>query len=70
MRVRDVEDARALLRRAVWHGTSAAERRRAAEAVLEWIEARDQEMRDREHGCVALLSEAALLVGQRRRSGR
>lgn len=66
---RNPDAVRDLLKYATQEGTPCAERRRAVRAVMRWVEDREQEMKDREYGCVALLKEAAILVGQARRVG-
>lgn len=63
----NVGTVRGLLRYAIQQGTPCAERRRAARAVLRWAVEKEREMRDREYGTVALLKEAAVLIGQARR---
>ena len=68
--VRSLDDVRALL---LWSARLDSEPRRlaAVKACLWWLSDRDAEMRDREAGCVALLREAAVLVGQQtRQAGR
>lgn len=71
-----LDDVRALLAWCSMPMTHAGTRRRALDAVLFWIEGRDAdlarrelEQTDREAGCVALLKEAAVLVGQAARGG-